>query len=102
MAEDPRAPSAPHATYRLWPSYAPGGAELGGAGIGVLLTMGVCLAIVTGVLCVPIVARTLGLPPRLSVPLMAAYYACMVGNDLVLHPWALRSPRGFDAQLVIV
>jgi signal transduction histidine kinase len=99
MAEDP---SASPATYRLWPRWAPGGVELGGAGIGVLLTMGVCLALVTGVICIPIVARTLGLPPRLSVPLMAAYYACMVGNDLVLHPWALRSPRGFDAQLVIV
>lgn len=36
------------------------------------------------------------------VPLMAAYYACMIGNDLVPHPWATRSKRGFDAQLVIV
>ncbi|APR81580.1 two-component system sensor kinase [Minicystis rosea] len=100
MSEDPRAPGP--STYRLWPRWAPGAVELGGAGIGVLLTMGACLALVTALLCIPIVARTLGLPPRISVPMMAAYYACMVGNDLVLHPWALRSPRGFDAQLVIV
>lgn len=102
MTEEPHASGASPAIYVLWPRWAPGGVELGGAGLRPLLAMGACLAIVAGVLCVPIVARTLGLPPRLSAPLMAAYYACMIGNDLVLHPWATRSKRGFDAQLVLV
>jgi signal transduction histidine kinase len=89
-------------TYRLWPRWEPGAVELGAGGVGPLLTTGAGLAVVTAVLCVPMIARTLGLPPRWSVPLMAAYYACMVANDLVLHPWAMRSKRGFDAQLAIV
>lgn len=88
--------------YRLWPRWQKGSPELGGAGIGALLTTGAAMLVITAVLCVPIVERTLGLPRRISVPLMAAYYACMWGNDYVLHPWAMRSKRGFDAQLVIV
>lgn len=76
--------------------------ELGGGGLSAILATGVGMLAITLLLCVPIVARTLGLAPRVSVGIMSAYYGCMWINDYVLHPLALRSRRGFNAQLVVV
>jgi len=88
--------------YRAWPRWSPGSPELGGAGLGAILTTGAAMAVITAVLCIPTVARTLGIAPGTSIALMGTYYACMWFNDYVLHPWALREKRGFDAQLIVV
>ncbi|MEZ4410019.1 MAG: histidine kinase [Polyangiales bacterium] len=84
---------------RWWPRYRPGSVEIGGGGRGLLLLMGVSIATFIAVFSLPPVARATGIPPLRVALLLGGYYAAMVFNDLVLHPAALRSPRGFDAQI---
>lgn len=84
---------------RWWPRYRPNSVEIGGGGPRLLLAMGASLAVFAGVFSLPPVARATGLPPRHVALLLGGYYAAMVFNDLVLHPAALRSKRGFDAQI---
>jgi signal transduction histidine kinase len=84
---------------RLWPRYRPGSVEVGGGGTRLLLNMGGAFALCAAVLSLPPVHRTTGLPPAQAVAVLGAYYLCMVFNDLVLHPAALRSVRGFNVQI---
>ncbi len=84
---------------RRWPRYRPGSMEIGGGGPRLLVHMGGALALCAGVLVLPPVCRATGLGPGAVVAVLGAYYLCMVFNDLVLHPAALRSPRGFNAQI---
>jgi signal transduction histidine kinase len=88
--------------YRLWPRYRPGSVELGGAGLRPLLRMGTALAIIALVLALPPVVALTGLPARWALGLMAAYFLCMVGNDFVLHPLAMRSRAGFNLQMALL
>lgn len=90
------------APYRLWPRYRPGSVELGGAGLGPLLRTGTALAIVGLVLSLPPVVALTGLSARWALGLMTAYYGCMVGNDFILHPLAMRSRAGFNLQMAVL
>jgi signal transduction histidine kinase len=87
--------------YRLWPRYQPGSVELGGAGLKLLLRTGLALLAVAMVLCFPPLVRATSLEPPVVLALFGGFFVCMVGNDYVLQPWALRSRAGFNAQLVI-
>lgn len=73
--------------------------EIGGGGPRLLLMMGASLATFAGVFSLPPVVRATGMRPLTVALLLGSYYAAMVFNDLVLHPAALRSKRGFDAQI---
>ncbi|MBK6530869.1 MAG: sensor histidine kinase [Deltaproteobacteria bacterium] len=85
--------------WRLWPRYQPGSVEIGGGGPRLLLNMGGALALCAAVLSLPPVHRATGLSPARVVMVLGAYFLAMVFNDLVMHPAALRSRRGFDAQI---
>jgi signal transduction histidine kinase len=89
-------------SYRLWPRYSPGTVELGGAGLRPLLRMGGALALGAAVLATPPLVSLTGLSAPIAVGLFAAYFLCMVVNDFVLHPLAMRSRAGFNLQLAIV
>ncbi len=94
MEETARSP-----VLRLWPRYRPGSVEIGGGGPRLLVYMGCSLALCAAVLSLPAVHRATGMAPSSVVALLGAYYLAMVFNDLVLHPAALRSRRGFNAQI---
>lgn len=84
---------------RWWPRYRPNSVEIGGGGPRLLLVMGASLALFGVVFSLPPVVRATGLRPYTVLLLLGGYYVAMVFNDLVLHPAALRSKRGFDAQI---
>lgn len=87
---------------RLWPRYRPGSVEIGGGGPHLLLQMGLSLAICAAVLSLPAVHRATRMAPSTVVAVLGAYYLAMVFNDLVMHPAALRSRRGFNAQIALL
>jgi signal transduction histidine kinase len=91
----------PARLYRLWPRYRPAALELGAGGTKLLLITGSLLALIATVLSLPPVVRATGLSRTQVFTLFGLYYLCMVMNDHVLHPWAMRSERGFRAQIVI-
>ena len=61
--------------------------------------MGGAIALCAAILALPAVHRATGLGPARVALVLGAYYLAMVFNDLVLHPAALRSPRGFNVQI---
>ncbi len=87
--------------YRLWPRYTPGSVELGGAGLKLLLRTGLTLLTVALVLCLPPLVRATSMAPPVVLALFGGFFVCMIGNDYLLQPWAMRRRAGFNAQLAI-
>jgi len=76
--------------------------EIGGGGVHLLIQMGCSLALVAAVLSLPAVQRATGMRPSTVIAVLGFYFLAMVFNDLVMHPAALRSRRGFNAQIALL
>ncbi len=90
------------AQYRWWPLPHADSLDFGGGGPTLLLRTLLAIALGCAVLSTPVCTRTTGLSIGATWTLGVGWGTCMVLNDFVLHPRALRSARWFNTQMAIL